>query len=446
MISLHLYGIINQSTMKKNNHKFVLLLFCVLFQTFFCRAQEPNEYLKWYQHEGTYDFGNNEKLTLGIFDEFNHSLVYLNLKTLKQGALIPIGKNQFKDINDSTFLFNFSNNKLTLTKKGIVSEGKKIAPHTRETVRFKSGNHTLEGDLYLPDSKEKHPIVVFAHGSGPSTRGVSFFTTYFLQLGIGVFTFDKQGAGKSEGDWETASLDELANDVVAAINTVKLNPNVNPKKIGILGNSQGGWVGSMAASKSKDVSFLLMRVGSGQNVLETIAHEYEGGFIADGFSKEEITEIMDMYRQHWMLAGSGQHKTWEDGNAVFLSYQNKSWFKKIYAEPRVKSEASDKWWQWLSKNVYIDSYDYLKQLKTTPVLWLLAEKDWNVNSQKSEPRVKEALTKAGNKDFTVQIIPNMGHTGLIVKTGLPNDVFSWEYAPGFWDTVSAWLKDRKITP
>jgi uncharacterized protein len=429
--------------MKKNSRKFVLALLSTLFSTFFCVAQHTDDYQKWYPYEGTYDFGNNEKITLGIFDEFNHSLVFLNLKTQKVGALIPISENQFKENNDSTFVFNFSTDKLTLTKNGITSVGKKINPHTRESLSFKSGSHTLEGDLYLPDSKGKHPIIVFAHGSGASTRGVSFFTTYFLQLGIGVFTFDKQGAGKSQGDWETASLEELANDVAAAINAVKGNPNVNPKKIGILGNSQGGWVGSMAAAKTKDVSFLLMRVGSGQNVLETIAHEYEGSLIADGFTKEEIAEIMPMYRQHWVL--STQNKTWEEGNDVYLSYRDKAWFTKVFPEPRIKTDASAKWWQWLSKNLYVDSYDYLKQLKI-PVLWQLAEKDWNVNSQKSASRVKEALTKAGNKDFTVTIIPNMGHTGLVVKTGLPNDQFSWEYAPGFWDTMTTWLKDRKIAP
>lgn len=429
--------------MKKINHQFVLALLCTLFSTLFCNAQNNNDPQKWYAFEGTYDFGNNEKVTLGIFDEFNHSLVYLNLKTLKVGALIPISENQFKENNDSTFVFNFSSDKLTLTQNGVTSVGKKIQTHTRESLSFKSGNHTLEGDLYLPDSKGKHPIVVFVHGSGPSTRGVSFFTTYFLQLGIGVFTFDKQGAGKSQGDWETASLEELANDVVAAVNAVKLNPNVNPKKIGILGNSQGGWVGSMAAAKSKDVSFLLMRVGSGQNVLETIAHEYEGSYIADGFSKEEIAEIMPMIRQHWILAP--QNKTWEEGNDLYLSYKDKPWYSRVFPKPRVKSEGSEKWWTWLSKNLYVDSYDYLKQLKI-PVLWQLAEKDWNINSQKSAPRVKEALTKAGNKDFTVTIIPNMGHTGLVVKTGLPNDQLSWEYAPGFWDTMTTWLKDRKIAP
>ncbi|MES2810906.1 MAG: alpha/beta hydrolase [Bacteroidota bacterium] len=420
-----------------------ILVFLLLFITNLSFCQQKTDHQKWYQFEGTYDFGNDEKITLGIFDEFNHNLVYLNLKTLKLGALQAVNETSFKENNDSTMVFTFSPTKLEITKNGKTRIGKKIMLHTRETVSFQSGPNTIEGDLYMPARKGKHPVVVFAHGSGPMTRGVSFFTTYFLQLGIGVFTFDKQGAGKSQGDWEIASMEALADDIVAGINKIKTNPKTDTSKIGILGNSQGGWVGTIAATKSKDVSYLLMRVGSGQSVLETIAHEYEGSFIAEGLPKEEITEIITMYRQHWALAG--QNKTWEDGNELFLSYQNKPWYTKIYDKPRVKSEASDKWWKWLNKNVNVDSYDYLKQL-TIPVLWQLAEKDWNVNSQKSEPRIKEALAKVNNKDYTVLTHPNMGHSGLFVKTGLPNDEFSWQYAPGFWESMTTWLKDRKIAP
>lgn len=426
--------------MKTINFSFLLYAFALVTAPL-CFAQQNLDPQKLYSYEGTYDFGNNEKITLGIFDEFNHNLVYLNLKTLKQGALLPIDETHFKENNDATLVFHFKGNELIQTKNGKSITGKKIRPHTRETITFKSGNNLLEGDLYLPAATGKHPIVVFAHGSGPATRGVSFFTTYFLQLGIGVFTYDKQGAGKSQGDWETAALDALADDVIAAVQKVKANNRVEPSKIGVLGTSQGGWVGSMAAAKSKDIAFLLMRVGSGQSVLETIAHEYEGSFTADGFTKEEVAEIVTMCRQHWALAG--QHKTWEEGNDLYLSYKDKPWFSKVFPKPRVKTAGSEKWWKWLGKNLYVDSYDYLKQLQI-PVYWQLAEKDWNVNSQKSYPRIKEALDKAGNKDYTVTLIPNMGHSGLVVKTGLPNDTFTWQYAPGFWDSMATWLKKRNI--
>jgi pimeloyl-ACP methyl ester carboxylesterase len=398
-----------------------------------------------YKFEGTYDLGNH-RITLGIFDEFNHSLVYLDLKTLKLGALIPIDKNLFRENNDSSMLFSFieTNNNiqgLNITANGKTLTGKRVMPHVRNPISFLSNSNTLKGDLYLPAENGLHPVVIFAHGSGASTRSVAFFTTFFLQLGIGVLTFDKQGAGESMGNWETAGFDELADDIIAGINFLKTQKNINVKKIGVMGNSQGGWIGSMVTAKCKDVAFLLMRVGSGENVKETMLHEQKGLFIADGYKQNDVDEIVDMYRNYMNMAV--RNTTWEHGDSIILSYKNKSWFNQVYPKPRVKTKSSENWWLWQHKNLQYDSYDYLKKVKV-PTLWLLSEKDWNVNSQKSYPRIMDALQKAGNKDYTVKILPNMGHTGLIVKTGLYTEPFSWQYGTGFWDTMQQWLIKRKI--
>ena len=89
---------------------------------------------------------------------------------------------------------------------------------------------------------------------------------------------------------------------------------------------------------------------------------------------------------------------------------------------------------WLGRNLGYDSYDALQSV-TVPVLWVLAEKDWNLDSQASAPRIREALELAGNTDVTVRVLPDAGHTGLLVKTGLSNDPISWQYAPA---TGTAW--------
>ena len=399
-----------------------------------------------YPYEGTFELGNKHRITLGIFDEFK-SLVYMNLTTLKLGALIPVKNNAFRDNNDSTKLFIFSRDKknkvsgLKIIQDSLTVKGWRVFSHTRQPVSFVSGKRILKGDLYTPVSKGTHSAVVFAHGSGAATRSVGFFTTYFLQLGIAVLTFDKQGAGESTGDWQTASFDELSDDIIAGINFLKKQPAINPKKIGVMGNSQGGWIGSMVTAKTKDAAFLLMRVGAGENVMETMLHENRGIYLADGFAENEVDEIIKMYRNYMNVAIQG--KTWEQGDSVILSYRKNLWFKKIYPEPRIKSVSSEKNLLWLRKNLLYDSYDYLKKTKV-PVLWLMAEKDWNVNSQKSYPRIVEALKKAGNKDFEVNIIRNSAHSGLITKAGFYTEPFSWEYAPGFWDTMQTWLKKRKI--
>ncbi len=207
----------------------------------------------------------------------------------------------------------------------------------------------------------------------------------------------------------------------------------------MMGNSQGGWVGSIAASKSKDLAFLLMRVGSGESVLNTISHEYRGSLLADGYAAHEVTEMMQMYHANWNAAKD--RKTWEEGNKAMLAYKNKPWFKKLFPQERTKTPSAEKWWIWLQKNIKYDSYPYLKQVKV-PTIWLLGEKDWNVNSQTSLPKIKQALELANNKDFHVAIIPNMAHNGMIANKGYDNEQLSFKYAPGFWDQLSRWLQER----
>jgi len=401
-----------------------------------------------YGFEGTYETEPGHRVTIGISDEFGHALMWLDLKTLAVGLLEPVSAGRFRDVNDASLSFAFEAGSggvdvLVLTRGTDVSRAPRVEPHRREAVAFTSEGRTLRGNLYLPAAAGRHPVVVFAHGSGPSTRGVGPFTTFFLQRGIGVLSFDKQGAGESEGDWRTAGFDSLAADVLAGVAFLKARPEVDASRIGISGSSQGGWIGSMAAASSPDVAFLLVRVGAGQSVRDTMAHEKRGQFMAEGITDAaSLDEGVALYHAHWDVAARGG--SWEEGQAVFDAYSDRPWFRQVFGdEPVEKTDSAERWWTWLGRNLGHDSVDHLKRV-TVPVFWALAEKDWNVDSQASLPRINEALALAGNTDYTVRILPGAGHTGLMVETGLPNEAPSWRYAPGYWDGMADWLTQRGI--
>lgn len=415
-----------------------------------CKKAPPDASAALYPYEGTYEFGPGHRITMGFTGDMGGALVWLDLKTLKVGQLEVVKDGVFKDHNDKALTFEFSKDTggkvsgLKLVKAGATTPAKKVRPHTLEEVTFESSGRKLSGNLYLPAGPGKHPLVVFAHGSGPTARGVGPFTTFFLQLGIGVLNFDKQGTGKSEGEWQIASFDDLAADVIAAVDYASSRPEVDAGKVGVMGSSQGGWIGSMAAAKRPELAFLLMNVGPGQSVRDTMAQEKRGQMIVEGVTdpKDQDTAIA-MYNRYWDVAVRGG--TWEEGNKHFLAQSQTPWFKKAFGEQNVTMDKElARWWMWLGRNLEYDSTTYLSSVKKTPVLWALAEKDWNVNSQASAPRIREALRQAGNPDVTVTILPNMGHTGMVVKTGLPNDPMSWQYAPGYWDGMTAWLTQRGI--
>lgn len=412
-------------------------------------AQEPQAAAVLHPFEGTYELEPGHRISMGVMAEMGNAMAWLDLKSRKVGLLDAVSDGVFKDHNDQSTMFEFipaaddTYRALRIRSAGTVKLATRVYPHVREAVMFRSGNRDLHGDLYLPDASGPHPVVVFAHGSGPATRGVGPFTTFFRQKGIGVLTFDKQGAGQSQGDWETASFDDLTADVLAAVVYAKSRPEVDGLRIGVHGSSQGGWIGAMAAARSSDIAFLMVRVGPGQSVRDTMAREKRGQLMVEGVTdSRDLDSAIAMYNAYWEVAARGG--TWEQGNAHFIANRDAPWFKKAFGTPTTtRTPEIERWWTWLGRNLGYDSYDALQSV-TVPVLWVLAEKDWNLDSQASAPRIREALELAGNTDVTVRVLPDAGHTGLLVKTGLSNEPISWQYAPGYWDGMDAWLTAHGI--
>ena len=119
-----------------------------------------------------------------------------------------------------------------------------------EAVRFQSGDVTLAGTLFIPDERGRHPAIVLFHGSGPEPRNPSV-ADWFARHGVIVLTYDKRGVGESTGDFRAVSFTELADDGLAAIQLLRARPDVDAERIGVWGLSQGGWLGPLAASRSK---------------------------------------------------------------------------------------------------------------------------------------------------------------------------------------------------
>src|SRR5207247_3161520 len=112
--------------------------------------------------------------------------------------------------------------------------------------------------LISPNTRAKHPAIILVHASGSEDREYLLpFVRFLIRRGITVLGYDKRGVGGSTGDWNTASFDDLAGDVVAAVEYLKTRSDIDGKQIGLLGISQAGWIMPLAAIRSKDVAFLI---------------------------------------------------------------------------------------------------------------------------------------------------------------------------------------------
>ncbi len=135
------------------------------------------------------------------------------------------------------------------------------APYRAEevTVRTPSGI-TLAGTLTLPaGASAKVPAVLLLTGSGPQDRDESTpglpgwrpfrqFADTLSRRGIAVLRLDDRGVGGSGGSVNATTLPEFAEDARAALAFLRARPEVDARRVGIVGHSEGGYVGPMVAA------------------------------------------------------------------------------------------------------------------------------------------------------------------------------------------------------
>ncbi len=120
------------------------------------------------------------------------------------------------------------------------------------------GGLTLHGTVLAPTSaKPARPGIVLVHGTGTGTPRTKLMgeAVAFARQGLSVLIYDKRSEGYSLFQ---RSYSQLADDALGGVAALRSQPGVDPAKVGVWGLSEGGWVAPIAASRSKDVAFVVL--------------------------------------------------------------------------------------------------------------------------------------------------------------------------------------------
>lgn len=364
---------------------------------------------------------------------------------------------QFNSVNQET-----SKKSVTIdwTEGGRTKTLTKL-PLIRKRIDFKSGELTLRGELTLPAGKGPFPLVVTVHGSERSSAVDHYPWPYMLAAkGIAGFKFDKRGTGQSQGEY-TQNFPALAGDVIAGINRVIQEPEIDSNKVNLIGFSQGGWVAPFVAKQTQIKSYI---VGFGTTV--PVPREDRWGYVKrlldNGFGEDEIALADEMNGLISNIVYEHDDTAWDELIDLVDKHQADEWFKTIAGSDSLLGMVSSKlthqyasWvpnfaWKWYTQfkrgknkgpgfNRKYEPMETMTAVKT-PSLWLLAGEDTSIPTPETVKDLK-ILQEAGYP-VSFRIYEGAEHGNVLYTTDENGDRTYTGYVPQYFRDVVDYFEEQ----
>jgi dipeptidyl aminopeptidase/acylaminoacyl peptidase len=279
------------------------------------------------------------------------------------------------------------------------------APFTAEEVTVQAKGYTLAGTLLLPKNVARPlPAVLTITGSGQQTRdepvGIPGLEKYRLMRqiaealasrGIAVLRVDDRGVGASGGR-ETlmnATTSGFADDVRAEVAYLRARSEIDPKRIALVGHSEGGIIAPMIAAEDPQIAAIVLMAGSGKSGAQISTDQLNDALErATNMTAEEKEKQRAQQQEiiHAVLKG--------DDLSKYPLQVRLPWVKEFW------------------------SYDPLPTIRKVrqPVLIMQGALDRQITAEQAA-MLEKAAREGGNRDVTTRVFPNLNHLFLPAKTG-----------------------------
>ncbi len=321
------------------------------------------------------------------------------------------------------------------SRQGGTLTAEKRALYEEEDVYIPNGDVNLSGTLFLPPGRKRVPAVVLVHGSGPQDRDpYRMFADHFVRQGLAVLIYDKRGVGASAGNRLTASFDDLASDALAAIRILKTHRRIDPRRIGLWGISQGGWVVARAAARSNDVAFAVLVSCPGVTPAQQETFRIEDEMKANLVPADLQAEV----RQAWqaMFAFVKHRDSAAEVDARVRRLKQYAGIRE-WLPPLTTAIPAGAWYTHFDVD-----YDPVTDFRRwrCPALVIYGALDRIVPVEESAQRIEDAFRKGGERYYTFKIFPGANHNILEAVTGGRDEwLMLRNFAPGYFNLMSDWM-------
>lgn len=316
----------------------------------------------------------------------------------------------------------------------------------------------LSGTLTLPYEGGNFPAVILIPGSGVLNRDSEFqghkpfqiIADHLSSKGVAVLRFDKRGVGKSTGDFAEATIENLAQDVLDAIDYIKSRKEINRKKIGLIGHNEGGLIASMVGSSSSDVSFVVMLAGPSLPVKENVSLCFSLLVNEETEGSGDFNSDKKVFDRFFNIVTKKDICTEEKKDAIDIASKMLPRITEASKGPLGIAELSPDVFITIFSMVpciqgFLDSDPevFLADIKC-PLLAVYGENDVQVPAKENIRALKKILKKAKNKNYQIKEIHDLNHLFQKCKTGYPSEYLTIKetMVSEVLDCIFDWISDK----
>ncbi|MFC1527484.1 alpha/beta hydrolase family protein [Candidatus Neomarinimicrobiota bacterium] len=280
--------------------------------------------------------------------------------------------------------------------------------------RVESDRIFISAELYLPYGDGPWPTIILIPGGFNNTEEIMmsprFEAPRLARCGYAATVYYKRGTGLSGGSYAEATYDDFINDVGSIAKYLVNEDKIDPKRIGVSGGSQGGIVGSIAAARFDEISFVINKSGPIVPMVEENDYNIANALKIRGYSDSLITEVLPLWKRH--------HSAWSSNDSLALEDIAKEIrTKRKICDPFLLPTPYDEVFQ-DSNLVFMwpvfrsASKDFLSEMKnmSKKYLSIYGELDPIVPAKSCINNIEKLMKESHNENVDIVLLKGVGHS------------------------------------